>query len=99
MKFRPRFKLRTLFVLIALISLPLCWVAYQLNWIRERHAFLGRPNWSAMQPTVPPHAAPKPPWSLALFGEAPQDVLAVHESDAENARRLFPESIVVSTEP
>jgi hypothetical protein len=94
-----QFKLRTLFLLIALISVLSGWVVYQLHWIRERHAFLGRPNWNAMQPPVPPHAAPNLPWSLALFGEAPQDVLAVHETDAENARRLFPESIVVATEP
>ena len=38
----PRFSLRTLFVLITLISIPLGWVAYQLNWIRQRHEFLAR---------------------------------------------------------
>ena len=35
----PRFSLRTLFVLITLISIPIGWVAYQLNWIRQRHKF------------------------------------------------------------
>jgi hypothetical protein len=94
-----RFSLRTLFVLVGLASLPMAWLAYQLNWIRCRHEFLSRPNWKAMQPSVPPHAAPKSPWPLQLLGEPPQDVLAVHEPDAENARRLFPEAIVVATEP
>src|SRR5262245_5344012 len=36
----PRFSLRTLFVLTAAASIPMGWVAYQLNWIRQRHAVL-----------------------------------------------------------
>ena len=27
-------------VLVAILSVPLAWVAYSLNWIRERHAVL-----------------------------------------------------------
>ena len=99
MKFRSQFTLKTLFVLVAIASVPMAWAAYQLNWIRQRHEFLSQPNWSAMQPSVPPHPAPKLPWSLEVFGESPQDVMAVHGTDAEKARSLFPEAIVVPTEP
>ena len=35
-----RFRLRTLFVGTALICVLLAWVVYQLNWIRQRHAFI-----------------------------------------------------------
>ena len=35
------FRLRTLFVLVAVLSIPLAWVAYSLNWIRERREFKG----------------------------------------------------------
>ena len=31
MRIRPRFRLRTLFALIAIVSIPMDWVAYQLN--------------------------------------------------------------------
>ena len=30
------FRLRTLFVLVAIASVPMAWVGYQLNWGRER---------------------------------------------------------------
>jgi hypothetical protein len=40
-----RFSLRTLFVLFTLLSIPFCWIGYQLNWIRERQEFrLAHPN-------------------------------------------------------
>lgn len=35
-----RFSLRTLFVMMVLTSIPLAWVSYSLNWIRERREFL-----------------------------------------------------------
>jgi hypothetical protein len=33
----PRFTLRTLFIVVTVFG---CWLAYELNWIRERHQFL-----------------------------------------------------------
>jgi hypothetical protein len=46
---RPRrrwfaFRLRTLFVLVAVLSIPLAWAGYPLNWIRERRKFLYMKN-------------------------------------------------------
>jgi hypothetical protein len=87
----PRFSLRTLFVLIALISIPLSWVAYQLNWIRQRHQFL-RPDgpvvgWSRRSDRLLP-------WSLRLCGEHGMDMLQVRQADSNAAQKLFPESAV-----
>jgi hypothetical protein len=96
MKFRPRFSLRTLFVLIALISIPLGWMAYQLNWKRQRYDFLVR-NHSAKLEMRTDRAAP---WSLRLFGETHADyLLYVPDADMEEARTLFPEAIKINPSP
>src|SRR5437016_1528183 len=88
----PRFKLRTLFVLIALISIPLGWVAYQLNWRRQRDNFLNRTHAGRLHMGL--IAAP---WSLRLFGEIPADyLLNVSDADIEEARSLFPEAIKIN---
>jgi hypothetical protein len=88
----PRFKLRTLFVLIALISIPLGWAAYQLNWQRRREKFLTRTHAGKLHMGL--IAAP---WSLRLFGEIPADyLLNVADVDVEEARSLFPEAIKIN---
>jgi hypothetical protein len=91
MKFHPQFKLRTLFALIALISIPLGWVACQLNWIRERHKVLSRPQENESSSFT----LPKPlPWQLRLFGEPRVYRVAVPKSELARARELFPEAQV-----
>ena len=93
MKFRPRFSLRMVFVLIALISLPMGWVAYQLNWIRQRHEFLSKQVHRVQ--TGIKIKMPPPPWSLRLFGEQSGGDMDtfwyISPSQLENGRRLFPE--------
>ena len=85
--------MRTLFVLIAVISLPLGWVAYQLNWIRQRHEFFRRDGVSFSYPGV---AVKSPaPWSLRLFGEPSQARVTTLTADMELARNLFPEAMVL----
>ena len=37
-----QFSLRTMFVLVFVVSVPLAWVGYSLNWIKERCAILDR---------------------------------------------------------
>jgi hypothetical protein len=37
---RPRFSLRSLFVLVIVASIPKCWWSRQLIWLGERHKFL-----------------------------------------------------------
>ena len=41
---RIRFSLRSLFVLVVIVSIPCAWVAYSLNWIRQRHGGLRSPR-------------------------------------------------------
>jgi hypothetical protein len=81
--------LRTLFVLIALISIPMGWMAYQLNWIRQRHAFLNKPPMPAYS-TLPKSA----PWPLELFGELGISQITVAASAMDDAHSLFPEADV-----
>ena len=90
----PRFGLRTLFVLITLISLPIGWIAYQLNWIRQRHEFLHR-TLDAEIDYSGPVLYPKCPWPLNLFGEQAHDIVFTPQRTADEARRLFPEAQIV----
>jgi hypothetical protein len=88
-----RFSLRTLFIAIAVISAA--WVAYQLNWIRERHAFLER-----FAEYQPPGAGTGStgdiisPWPLRPFGEQPRNQLFVPKELLPQAHSLFPEAIL-----
>ena len=84
-----RFSLRTLFVVVTIISLPLGWIAYQLSWIQQRHHFFSHYQYNGM------HMRPGseyPPWSLRLFGESRQGYLLVDPERIEEAQRLFPEA-------
>jgi hypothetical protein len=89
----PRFSLRTLLVLIALISIPMAWTAYQLNWIRQRHEFLRQYIKSPME--VAPAAAP---WQLRFFGE--DGIVGLYDVPPEvreRADKLFPEAKAILT--
>jgi hypothetical protein len=88
---RLRFSLRTLFVAMTVLSCGAGWAAYQLHWIRERHAFLEREH-IVTYPLV--HAERPLPWSLRLFGESQQFLLGVPYEDLDRARDLFPEAIL-----
>ena len=96
----PRFSLRTLFVLVAIAAVPMGWVAYQLNWIRQRHEFIRQTDfhpsastalglWQSWQSEGAPSYPP--PWSLRVFGEQEQRILFFRQSQEERARDLFPE--------
>ena len=61
---RFRFSLRTLFLLMAIVNVPLSWVACQLNWIRRRHEFLKRDGDSYSHPGI----GALTPEAWALFG-------------------------------
>src|SRR5262245_27784228 len=94
MQLKPRFTLRTLFVLVALASIPLGSCTYQLNWIRERRSFIQNEtagNWrfDEARPFSPA------PWSLRLFGERGAKEAWVYRDDKERATRLFPEAKIV----
>ena len=93
MKFRPRFRLRTLFLLVAIASVPMGWVAYQLNWIHQRKEFYARykMNYTHQLPRLRPVKHPCP---LQLFGESGRDYIAVPKEFMPEAKRLFPEAII-----
>lgn len=67
-------------IAVAVSAIPLGWVAYQLSWIRQRHAVLRRAKGykeaiaetSAFYPTMTPFPTPKAPGLLWLFGEEGQ---------------------------
>lgn len=88
-----RFSLRTLFVLVTIVGVAAGWMACQLNWIRERHAFLSRYPQSYGEPDR------KGPWPLRLFGEKTYSVLTVPSSAEHAAKRLFPESQIRVDDP
>jgi len=93
--------LRTLFVVV---TLACCWLAYQLNLIRERRAVLLRDDVitfdgftyigrSGQVPLVPKRSPPFPLW---LFGERGQAEILLFGAtdDLAYIRRLFPEASV-----
>src|SRR5262249_13083052 len=91
-----RFSLRTLFMVLLLISLPLGWLGFQLDWIRQRHIFLRDydiPKIYAI--TGPPKM---PPWPLGYFKEEPVWYVTVRPEHLSEARRLFPESRIMLIE-
>jgi hypothetical protein len=86
----PRFSLRMLFVLVEIAAVPMGWVTYQLNWIRQRHELISRYE---VQVDVDFFTIPgDPPWSLRLFGETPRRDLVVRTEHVKEAARLFPEA-------
>jgi hypothetical protein len=86
-----RFSLRMMFVVLTVFGAALGWAVYQVNWIRQRHAFLERENIV----TYPPVQVERPlPWSLRLFGESQQFLIGAPPEELDRARKLFPEAIL-----
>jgi len=96
---RFRFSLRTLFVLVTVLSV---WLGVQMKWIRDRHTALREarpfvrfsPHTSGMFQVE--HAAP---WSIRIFGEQPVNTILVHagggnDYSEDELKRLFPEARV-----
>jgi hypothetical protein len=97
---RWSFTLRTLFVVVTVLAIPLSWVGYQLNWIRERHRALegGRVShmWRKISSEHPDEfGADDPPWQLRLFGERCRGETLIadglSDDEAKRIQSLFPE--------
>jgi len=102
---RLRWSLRTMFVLVLLLAIPLGWITVQLKWIRDRHealrgltesqrAFIL--DWSSSFVHEPDDALP---WSLRLFGESSVRQIFLQngqESQLDRLRSLFPEAEVAA---
>jgi hypothetical protein len=110
MKLRPRFSLRTRFVLIALISIPLSWAAYQVNWIRQRNdarrwiASMNGQVWRDYPIGQSSFAVTESPWPIRLFGEESVFAIEVSVPDAREQHKqelqsLFPESKIAVIAP
>jgi len=87
-----QFSLRTLFIVVTLISVPLGWTMCQLKWLHDRHAFMATKmraiDWVDTSRRIPV------PWQLAIFGEKPvtDATWEVDTSDLTEAEHLFPEA-------
>ncbi len=98
---RWSYSLRALFVVVTLFA---CWLGYQLNWIRERHALLGGPvpsNTTTLRDKgilVCQDGEANAPLELRLLGErgcyAILTRLRASDPELARIRELFPESIV-----
>jgi hypothetical protein len=90
-----RFRLRTLFVLVAVASIPMAWVGYSLHWTRLRNAARNRPDvWVRGKLGYPPSG-------LWLFGEAYANYAFLQDDSeveppmtAEELQELFPEAVL-----
>jgi hypothetical protein len=86
-----RFSLRKLLVLVTVVCVYLGWA---MNWIRQRHEFLTRPN------TIPSYgqSVNRAPWPILWLGESPVRLLLVEDASDEQfeeAERLFPEASIM----
>ncbi len=93
---RWSYSLRTLLVVVTVVAAPLGWVAYQLNWIRQRHAALGSGGEINDDPLGCAITQGTAPWSLRIFGEPGYEAIYApgHRSTQSVARlqSLFPEA-------
>jgi hypothetical protein len=88
-----RFSLRTLFVLVTIAGVAAGWVAYQLNWIHQRHEFGKSHNLAIVMWQAGLNV--RAPWSLRLFGEpAAVYLLKVPDLYLQEAKALYPEAII-----
>jgi hypothetical protein len=92
----PRFGLRTLLIAVLVLSTPIAWIAYQLNWLRQRDAF----QRDYVHGTRLLEGSQKPtPWSLRPFVNGSHSVeFLIEESQVETGQKLFPEAVFTSSE-
>ena len=64
-----QFRLPTLFVVVTVVAVVAAWMTYQLNWIRQRHELILRPNVEAPVWATQPPSWPAAPGMLGLLGE------------------------------
>lgn len=103
-----QFSLRTLLIVVMVLSGPFAWTAYQLNWLRERHEILPDGNTSSGPTRMKAvfhcgNGYAAAPWPLRLFGEAGCYALSTTFTDSSpeviRLRRLFPEAEITCYPP
>jgi hypothetical protein len=86
-----QFSLRTMLIGVMLVSIPLAWVGYSLNWIRQRREMIERGRAFRAWPETVTRDAPSGLW---IFGERGSQILASEPTDMEKVKHLFPEADV-----
>ena len=90
-----QFRLRTLLIVITLLSIPCAWIGYSLKWVQERHEVLSLPGTRIV--SADDLTRVSLPIALQLVGEEGMAYLWVSKHDPitlDRARQLFPEAIV-----
>jgi hypothetical protein len=90
------FRLRTIFLAVVVLSFPLAWVGYSLNWIRARNAVLRNGGFSHLKLASGTPAAPAGLWVLGKKAYAQMDIDRNEKRapTVEDAQRLFPEASI-----
>ena len=86
-----RYRLRTLLIAIALISVPLAWTGYSLRWINKRHEMIRQ---GRVVDATPNDIGLRAPWFLWVFGEVAHISVFCRPFDEKEVQRLFPEAFV-----
>jgi hypothetical protein len=103
MRFRPRFSLQTLFILVAIASIPMGWIAWQVRVVAERRdikAMLKERNLgvNGLPTFVPPDQEPSVPWYRKRLGDSTTAGVylnsnAFSPSEIQNIKDVYPEII------
>jgi hypothetical protein len=95
---RWSFSLWTLFLVVTVACASAGWVAYQLNWIRGRHAALARIGYSDVEFDRDETAPPGLPLGLRAFGEPGWESLPLGRKatmrEIRELHALFPEATI-----
>lgn len=93
-----QFRLRTLLIAVAVLTVPMAWVGYSLNWIKQRREATNRvPEPNCFISTWPTDDTPAPR-GLWIFGEWGYAVIHYdgRPEEREWFARLFPEARLIS---
>jgi hypothetical protein len=83
-----------MFVMMTILAIPLGYLGWAMNWIRQRHEFLKRPGVSSTDWPKVSQAR----WPIRILGEETIAMIFLEDYSEEmfdEARRLFPESTIV----
>jgi hypothetical protein len=92
------FSLRTMFVVVTLVAVPIAWLGAEIQWLRERQAWRNDDHANTVRGWYG-GSLRKVPWLSQQFGEGPMlwwELLdsAWTEEDRVVLQRLFPEAEV-----
>ena len=92
MNFRPRFSLRTLFVLVTIIGVGAGYAINLARWMEKRDEFIRTHRMSGSLKRIPPWGIPERMHSGVLRRSSGPVGLEVKESEFAKAKALFPDA-------